>query len=141
MLVVQRVGPGCLSESAVRAGSQCFPRRARLIAATDFQNVFKHAEYRASNRWLCVLATASSCDHARLGLAISRKVARNSVQRNRIKRLIRENFRRGKIRTLALDIVVMGRNDVARQTGKAIEAALEKLWIQLFDACAGSSSN
>jgi len=121
-------------------GSQRFPRRVRLTEAEAFQRVFRHTRYRVTDRWVCVLATANQLGHARLGLAISRKVARRAVERNRIKRRVRESFRRWQDRIGPLDIVVTGRNDVARQPGKTLDAALEKLWLQLVDKCAGSSS-
>jgi len=122
-------------------GSRRFPRSRRLTAGADFQQVFKHTGHRVTNRWMCVLASANQQGHARLGLAISRKVAVRAVQRNRIKRLIRESFRHWQDRIGPLDIVVLGRNDIARQPGRTLDAALEKLWLQLIDTCAGSSSN
>ncbi len=90
---------------------------------------------------MTVLATPNQLQHARLGLAISRKVARNAVARNRIKRVIRESFRHWQTRLDSLDIVVLGRTGVALQPGKTLDSALENLWIKLIEKCAGSSSN
>ena len=90
---------------------------------------------------MTVLATPNQLQHPRLGLAISRKVARTAVARNRIKRVIRESFRHWQTRLDSLDIVVLGRAGVATQPNKALDAALEKLWTQLIEKCAGSSSN
>ena len=42
---------------------------------------------------MTVLATPNQLQHPRLGLAISRKVARSAVGRNRIKRVVRESYR------------------------------------------------
>lgn len=88
-----------------------------------------------------MLVTANQQGHPRLGLAISRKVARTAVARNRIKRVIRESFRHWQDRLDALDIVVLGRAGVAAQSGKVLDDALEKTWKQIIDQCAGSSSN
>ena len=141
MPAARKVGPGCPSEPSLVPVSQRFPRRVRLTEAADFQYVFKHTRHRFTNRWLCVLATDNRQGHARLGLAISRRVARRAVARNRIKRLVRESFRHWQHRIGALDIVVLGRNDIALQPGRTLDAALEKLWLRLVDTCAGSSSN
>ena len=137
----QRAGPGCQSDcTTLSPGSRGFPRRVRLTEPADYQRVFKHCQCKAVNRWLTVLATANTLDHPRLGLAISRKVARQAVTRNRIKRVVRESFRHRQTELGALDIVVLGRNDVAGQPAKALATAMEKLWTQLTQSCAGSSS-
>jgi ribonuclease P protein component len=94
-----------------------------------------------NNRWLTVLATPNQLQHPRLGLAISRKVARTAVARNRIKRVIRESYRHWQQRLGALDIVVLGRSGIAGRSRKDLNAAVEKLWIELNKQCAGSSFN
>jgi len=79
--------------------------------------------------------------HPRLGLAISRKVARTAVARNRIKRVIRESYRHWQQRLGVLDIVVLGRSGIAGRSKRDLNAAVEKLWIELIKQCAGSSFN
>jgi len=123
------------------SGATRFPRRARLTEPDDYSQVFKRCRYRLTDRCFTVLAISSQLDRPRLGLAISRKAARNAVARNRIKRVIRESFRHWQTRLDSLDIVVLGRAGVATQPNKALDAALEKLWTQLIEKCAGSSSN
>ena len=90
---------------------------------------------------MTLLAVPNQLQYPRLGLAISRKVAHTAVARNRIKRVTRESFRHWQTRLDPLDIVVLGRIGVAAQPGKALDKALEKLWIKLIEKCAGSSSN
>ena len=142
MPVVPRAAPACLSDSTVLcAGSTRFPRRVRLTGPDDYQRVFKRCRHRLNNRWMTVLATPNQLQHPRLGLAISRKVARTAVARNRIKRVIRESYRHWQTSLGTLDIVVLGRTGVANQSKKALHAALENLWKELNDKCAGSSSN
>ena len=90
---------------------------------------------------MTVLAVSNQLGHPRLGLAISRKAARNAVARNRIKRVIRESYRHWQTRLGAVDIVVLARAGIAAQPNKVLDTALEKLWKQLIETCAGSSSN
>lgn len=47
--------------------------------------------------------------HSRLGLAIAKKQARRAVDRNRLKRIVRETFREEQSRLANLDLVVMVR--------------------------------
>jgi ribonuclease P protein component len=67
---------------------------------------------------------------ARLGLAVSRKVSKSAVQRNRIKRLVRESFRKHRAHLPALDIVVMARPGAAEcdnpQLATRIDALLKR---------------
>ena len=88
-----------------------------------------------------MLATPNQLTHPRLGLAISRKVARTAVARNRIKRVVRESFRHWQSRLGTVDIVVLGRAGVANQSKQALRSALDTLWMELNKKCAGSSSN
>jgi ribonuclease P protein component len=48
---------------------------------------------RSSDRYFTVLARSSGGEIARLGLTMARRVAKNAVDRNRLKRLARESFR------------------------------------------------
>lgn len=53
--------------------------------------------------------------HARLGVVVGKKVLPFAVQRNYIKRAVREIFRRHSIKTCKLDLVVMVRSVDAYQ--------------------------
>lgn len=90
---------------------------------------------------MTLLATPAQLTHPRLGMAISRKVARTAVARNRIKRIIRESYRHWQTRLGAVDIVIMGRVGISTQSNKVLTMALDKLWLELNEKCAGSSSN
>lgn len=141
MHVVPRAVPACPSDCITLCpGSQRFPARVRLTKPAEFQHVFKQCRIRVGNRWMTVLAVPNTLESPRLGLAISRKVARTAVERNRIKRIIRESFRHNRDQLCPLDIVVLGRSDISSQDNGTLSTALEKLWKQLNESCAGSSS-
>jgi ribonuclease P protein component len=70
-----------------------FPKRLRLIQSQDFVDCKARGKRRASAHlivWFC----PNERPHARLGLAVSRKVGK-AHDRNRFKRRVRELFRRG----------------------------------------------
>ncbi|MBS1225128.1 MAG: ribonuclease protein component, partial [Proteobacteria bacterium] len=74
------------------AGGARFPRRVRLAGQHAFAGVFARP-VKSSDSNFIVLARANDLTYARLGLAISRKVAKSAVARNRLKRIVRESFR------------------------------------------------
>lgn len=111
----------------------------RLTAAADFTQVFKQG-VRASDNLLVVLAKPNQLSIARLGMAISVKQAGNGVERNRIKRVVREAFRQRQTELAGLDLVVMGRNGLGLRSNAEIRSSVERNWNKLIGRCKGSSS-
>ncbi|MEK6748426.1 MAG: ribonuclease P protein component, partial [Pseudomonadota bacterium] len=86
-----------------------FPARMRLLTGPEFARVLK-AQTRVGDRRFVLYYLANSGGGARLGLAISKKIARTSVMRNRFKRIARESFRHHCHSLPGVDVVVMVRN-------------------------------
>lgn len=82
-----------------------FPREARLLKASEFRAVFRTGR-RARAGLLHARLRPNGKPRARLGLAVSRKAARNAVVRNRVRRQLRESFRVNQHRLAGLDVVV-----------------------------------
>lgn len=86
-----------------------------------------------------VLAAPNDLGYPRLGMAVPRKSVPRAVQRNRIKRVIREAFRENRDRLDSLDVVVVARPGIVRLDGRALRTALLAHWARLGSrACAGS---
>jgi ribonuclease P protein component len=71
-----------------------FPKKARVLKRSDFLRRSKSDRKLASPHFL-VIVKPNSLNRTRLGLTVGKK-AGGAVQRNRIKRLLREFFRRSK---------------------------------------------
>ena len=90
---------------------------------------------RTRDEYFSVFAIPSQLPHGRLGLAISKKVSARAVDRNRIKRQIRESFRECQEDLAGLDIVVMA-YPLARQTGSpALRQSLRRHWERIAQQC------
>lgn len=63
----------------------------RLSRSADFDRVFRHGRSHASRELVLYVFPRGEADQPRLGLSVSRKVG-GAVQRNRVKRLLREAF-------------------------------------------------
>ncbi|GAA0247739.1 hypothetical protein GCM10009126_11570 [Rhodanobacter caeni] len=74
--------------------------------------------------------------HARLGLAVSKRVSKRAVERNRIKRLVRESFRQVRHRLPAVDLMVMAREQAANVPGPQLLAEIDTLWNKLLASTA-----
>ena len=90
---------------------------------------------------MTLLALPNELGIARLGLAISRKVARTAVARNRIKRAARESFRQNQQALGGLDIIILGRQGIEKQTKQMLRRELEKNWSRLSHRLCKQSSS
>lgn len=84
-----------------------FPKELRLRTGAEFDAVFK-AKVTAGDGVLVIHARPNELGHARLGMAVSRKVG-NAVRRNRWKRCLREAFRLAQHDLPSLDLVCLPR--------------------------------
>jgi len=71
---------------------------------------------------------------------VSRKVSRSAVQRNRIKRLVRESFRKLGAELPIVDIVVMARPGAAECDNLHLANSIDTLLIRTARSCEASRS-
>ena len=113
-----------------------FPRQRRLRSKRDFDRVFEHS-VRSQDAFFSVLARRNELGLARLGLAVSVKVAGTGAARNRLKRIIRESFRLAS-GLAPLDLVVTARAGAATQSSALLRESLGAHWRALVERCARS---
>jgi len=126
-----------LNETFVKPMNQSgekFSRQSRLLTAEDYRRVFSKP-IKSSDGFFTVLAVKKHHEQARLGLAISKKNTRLAVDRNRLKRLIRESFRKNQSHLDGLDLVVMARQQTSQQENHKLFRSLQRHWIKLQKSC------
>jgi ribonuclease P protein component len=80
---------------------------------------------------LLVLATPSKSGDSRLGFVISKKHVKHAVQRNRIKRIIRESFRLNQHQMADNDFVILARPGISDLENAEIREMIDSLWFKL----------
>ena len=115
------------------------PRVARLRRPGEFA-ALRSSSGRASGRCFHLRFRDNDLGHARLGLAISKRVSKRAVERNRIKRLLRESFRRIRHQLPSVDLMVMAREQASGQPGADLLAELDGLWKKLLFNHAAASA-
>jgi len=111
--------------------SRDFGREKRLLTPRHFKAVFDSPSGKAPGKNVLLLARANDLGHPRLGLVIGKKSVRLSVERNRLKRVIRDSFRLNQESLGALDIVVVARKGLGDLDNPELHQQFGKLWKRL----------
>ncbi|MEN9432970.1 MAG: ribonuclease protein component [Pseudomonadota bacterium] len=109
-----------------------FPRHVRLTRPGEFQHVFERGRHRRlSGQGLMARVRENDVQQARLGLAISKRNLRRAVDRNLVKRLARESFRRYQSQLPAVDIVILSQPSLLGMPNSDISKQLDIIWQQV----------
>ena len=110
-----------------------FTRQQKLVDAAQYRRVFESND-RVGDRFWTILYRENQADFARLGMAVAKKRVRRAVDRNRLKRLVRESFRHEDLPSV--DIVVMPRDTTAKASSRDLRNSLNKQWSRIAERCA-----
>lgn len=111
--------------------SRGFGREKRLLTPRQFKAVFDSPSGKAPGKSVLLLARNNELDHPRLGLVIGKKSVKLSVERNRLKRQIRESFRLNQDSLVGWDIVVVARKGLGDLQNAELAQQFSKLWKRL----------
>lgn len=116
--------------------SHQFPKASRLLNAGDYSCVFDNSTLRASASAGTVLSVSTARDTSRLGVIVAKKNIRLACQRNRVKRLVREYFRKHHLPN-SMDLVFMARRGASELSNDELTRDLDRIWRKLDRASRG----
>lgn len=108
-----------------------FGKNLRLLNAKEYQQVFDNVTWKASSSHFVFLSTKNSLAYPRLGLVIAKRQVRTAVQRNRIKRILREQFRLLQYDLANVDIIVLVRPRVDQQDNPQLQGEVANCFQRL----------
>ena len=82
-----------MSDPSQTTSTASFTKAQRLLTPAAFREVFDAPERKLHQGHLMAFVRSSTCAHARVGMAITKRKVPTAVARNLIKRQIREIFR------------------------------------------------
>ena len=109
-----------------------FGPERRLRRRNDFSKILSGG-IRLNVQVVTIVVRPNEADHPRLGLAVSRRVARSAVTRHRLKRHIRESFRHHTESLAGLDVVVLARPGAAKMDSGRLRGVLTRGWCRAAD--------
>jgi ribonuclease P protein component len=114
--------------------------RVRLSRSADFDRVFRHGRSHAGRELVLYVFPRGESEQPRLGLSVSRKVG-GAVQRNRVKRLLREAFAvEGERLPAGTDAVVVARHEANALAEREGLAGIRRVLSQLVDRVADATA-
>jgi ribonuclease P protein component len=121
-------------------GRTVLARAGVLRQPGEFEAVLRSG-VRVSTRNFVARALANDAVMPRLGMIAGKKAAARAVDRNRVKRLIREVFRAACPAIGAYDVTIQLRSDLRSQHNSSVRAELENLLDSLLRRCAADSAS
>lgn len=112
----------------------CFLRKMRLDSRKDFDSAFK-SPVKVFTSSAIFFAHCNGQSHARLGITVAKRILRLSVQRNMVKRQLRESFRQYQHHLVGWDVVVLIRNGITPFSKQLFREQIEKQWVALGKKC------
>jgi ribonuclease P protein component len=111
------------------------PAERRLRRKSDFDAAYAGGR-RLGNGFFGVTAFWNDKGWPRLGLAVAVRTAGGGVERNRIRRIIRESFRLHQHELPGVDLIVSARNRAKDAPPSELHASLVALWKKVKEQCA-----
>ncbi len=112
-----------------------FSRDSRLLTPAQYKRVFDK-NHRSADKYWTLLFRDNDTAVPRLGMAVAKKKLKRALDRNRVKRIIRESFRCEESLS-GVDIVVLPRETCKNASNAELRKSLHKHWSRIAIKCGG----
>lgn len=109
--------------------AQGFPREVRLRHRREYQTLWSKGRRFHTPHFIVLVLERTHPLPARLGLTVSRKVG-NAVVRNRVKRGLRDLFRRQRLNMAAVDISIVARAGAGELDSLTVRHELDQVFLR-----------
>ena len=107
-----------------------FLKKAHLRQKTCFDRVFK-SKKRLNGSLGAMRYVANDLDYSRLGIIISKKNMRRAVDRNRLRRILREQFRHHQHQLMGFDLVFVAFKEAREAERSECHQCIDQLFNML----------
>jgi len=121
----------------LRAPDGRLPRQARLTDKPQFDRVHREGQ-RVSDALFTVIARPNEVGRARLGMAVGVRTAGCAVNRNLIRRVVRERFRLTQQELPPVDVVVNAKPAAGKASRAELATSVTTLLARMSQRCARS---
>tara|TARA_B100000767_G_scaffold76431_1_gene73020 strand:- start:3038 stop:3478 length:441 start_codon:yes stop_codon:yes gene_type:complete len=141
-----------LSTTSLKTGRLTFKKSHRLLSPTHYQAVFDNIDVKQGGNHFTFLSKENQHNHSRLGLIVAKKHIPLAVNRNKIKRAVRESFRLlqmkiaessvdkqretnldgGEEQGVFFDTIVLVKSNARALDKEALNKELKKQWLKLM---------
>ena len=95
----------------------------------DFNRVFAEPEHKAGISGIYIIGIETSLGYSRLGMVVAKKHIKKAVERNALKRRIRNHFR-SSMKTISVDCVVITTAEMKSQSPDDFGKMVKSLFVQ-----------
>lgn len=114
-----------MEEIAIESDNS-FPAKFKIKTSRDFRNILTEGTKTHSQNFI-LYVKPNSLGFPRLGVSVGKKTSASSVRRNRMKRVLREVFRKNKSAFSSNDVVFLIKNDVSGKKSSDLCSEIKKL--------------
>lgn len=110
----------------------------RLLSPSEFRYVFEKPK-KIKGEAIDFYLRKNHKSHPRLGLAVPKRAVKSAVMRNRLKRLLREQFRNENADLGGVDVIVMVKPGIIRFPASEYAGVVMQHWQRFIQRCEHSA--